>query len=588
MKKSAGAIFKSTFKLTRNQGNNKVVSLEEAIRGNVRPGMKLHVREGTGAATREVLRQFWGKAPEFTLITSLLRCHSACLVHGGLVKKLVTTLCSEGAPVFRPSYIVQRAYLEGKMQIECWSLYSFVQRLMAGAFGVCFMPTKSLIGSSVAEENKDSFLVTEDPFGSGRKMGLVKALSPDISLVHGWVTDCYGNTITGPARACGEGTWGPKASAGGVVVTVEKLVSTDFIRRYSSLVSIPGYMVNSVSVCPLGSHPESLINPGLKGFEAYGEDYDFLDEEQAASRNPETMDAWIKGWLLDCPTHDDYLRKLGTERISCIKKRAVKDSWKTRLDLFSNARAAGEANPKETMILVAAHKIREKVIRQGYKIILAGGGTAGLAAWLAYYQLRDGGHDVELLLGSGLLGYAPRPGDPAVISVPTAATCKMITDVVDAYGVFVGSDNNRCLAILGGGEVDKYGNINSTKIPDKVYLTGVGGSNDAINAAESLVVMAQSRGRFLEKVSYTTCPGDRIKTLVSDQGIFEKLGGNEEFTLTGCLPDPKLPDLGDRISRVKDNCGWELEVSYAVEDVPAPASDELAVLRALDPKGYFV
>ncbi len=366
MKKSAEAIFKSTFKLARNQGSNKVVSLEEAIRVNIKPGMKLHVREGTSAATREVLRQLWGRAPEFTLITSLLRCYGACLVHGGLVKKLVTTLCSEGAPVFRPSYIVQRAYLEGKMQIECWSLYSFVQRLMAGAFGVCFMPTKSLIGSSVAEENKDSFLVTEDPFGSGKKVGLVKALSPDISLVHGWVADCYGNTIMGPARGSGEAAWGPKASVGGVVVTVEKLVSTDFIRRHSSLVSIPGYMVSSVSVCPLGGHPDSLINPGLKKFEAYGEDYDFLDEEQAASRNPETMDAWIKEWVLDCPAYDDYLRKLGPERISCIQKWATQDFWKAQLSLSSNTLATGEANHKETMILVAAHKIREKVIQQGY------------------------------------------------------------------------------------------------------------------------------------------------------------------------------------------------------------------------------
>jgi acyl CoA:acetate/3-ketoacid CoA transferase alpha subunit/acyl CoA:acetate/3-ketoacid CoA transferase beta subunit len=588
MENSVKTLLRDTFKQKRNEGNDKVQSLEQAIKRHIQPGMKLHIREGTGAATREILRQFWGKRPDFTLIMSILTGYGLGLIHGGLLKKVITTLSAEGHPAMRPARVVQRAYEEEKIEIENWSLFSFVQRLMGGAFGVGFMPTKSIMGSSMAGENEDSFQMMEDPFGSGRKLGLVKALNPDLSLVHGWVADRYGNTITGPARGAGEGAWGPKASQKGVVVTVERLVSTDFIRRHAFWVDLPGYLVNSVSVCPLGAHPGFLVNPGLKGVEPYGEDYAFEDEVQQAGENPHTLDAWIKKWVLDCPSQDDYLGKLGSERIAFLKGKAVKNFWMRELNEVSGALFADEeAKPKEIMVLAAARIIRDKIFAQGYKTILAGAGTAELAAWMAYYQLKGQGFDANLLLGSGFWGYAPRPADPATLSIPSLATCKMMTDVVEAYGVIVAGENSRCLAVIGGGEIDKQGNINSTKIPGKLYLVGSGGSNDAVNAAEVIAVMNQSRTRFLDKVSYITCPGKRVKTLISDFGIFEKLGEDDEFTLTGCLSNSDLPALDDKIKATQEKCGWSLKVSPSVKAIPVPEHDEFVVLRALDPKGYF-
>ncbi len=47
------------------------------------------------------------------------------------------------------------------------------------------MPTKSLLGSTMSEQNRDSFIEMTDPFGSGKKLGLVKALNPNIALIHG-------------------------------------------------------------------------------------------------------------------------------------------------------------------------------------------------------------------------------------------------------------------------------------------------------------------------------------------------------------------------------------------------------------------
>ncbi len=582
-------IIESTFRIKENEGEDKVVSLEEAIRRNVKPGMALHFHfePDPTAAICEIIRQYWGKRPEFTMIIVVVSGHTINLIHNGLVKKVITSNCSNLFPAPGPSRVIQRAYKEKRIEIESWSLYTHMQMLMAGALGTGFLPTKSIIGSSMAEENKESFQVIDDPFGSGRRIGLVKALNPDVSFIHGWAADRYGNTIMSPAVT--EGLWGAKASTKGVVVTVEKIVSTDFIREHSPFVKLPGYMVSSVSVVPFGAHPCGLGNIGLKEFDAYGEDYDFMTEHQKASENPDTLDAWIKEWVLDCPNHEDYLRKLGYEKLLFLKGKAIKGVWEQELEsLLESISTSEEYNPTEMMVVAAARKIRERVLRNRYRIIHTGVGTAALAAWMAYHQLRKEGYDVDMVHGGGACGYSPRPADP-FLNISNTATSKMLSDTFEAYGVIVGGETNNCISALGTAQIDKYGNINTLKLSEEQYMIGAGGANDAASGArEVVVVTTQSRGRFLEKVPYISCPGDRVRTLVSSLGVFEKIGDDPEFTLTQYFPDAKLKTAEENIGRVRENCGWELKVSPQIEEAPRATLEELLILRLLDAKKNFI
>ena len=576
-------ILAGTFRL-RDDGTDKVTSLEDAIKQKVKPGMNLYIGESANALMCEIIRQFSESRPEFTLITGLVMDYASDFVHCGLVKKLITTSCTELYPSPAPIPMVQKAYKEKNVEIENWSLLSMVQRLMAGALGVGFMPTKSIVGTTMAEENQGSFQVIGDPFGGSRKIGVVKALNPDLALIHGWAADRHGNTILAPSILTGQGSWGATASREGVVVTVEKLVSTDFIREYSGWVRIPGYLVNSVSVVPLGAHPQARINPGIKEFEGYGPDYKFLAEHRKASRDAKALNVWIKEWVLDCKNNEDYLRKLGYERILFLKGMKDIDAWEYNLASMDEEISTNkECTLLERMIIVAAEKIKGIVLDQGYKVILGGVGASGLAAWVAYYQLKKENYDIDLLTGSGLFGLAPRPTDPQMPSVYHLPTCKMLTDVVDAYGVFVGGENNRCLSILGAGQIDKYGNINSTKLSEEVYLIGSGGSNDAANARELVVVMNQSRRRFLEKVPYITCRGKNVSTLISDKGVFEKLGG-EELILTGYFP---ASTQEEDIEGIKEDCGWNLQVSPTIKEISVPTLEQLVILRLLDPERHF-
>ena len=572
----------------RNEEQGKVMPLSKAIRQAITPGMELHVSSGNdpNAALREIIRQFWGMEPKFTLISSgVTTPYVISLVHCQLVKKIIAANCSYTYPTPRPIPLLQEAEKKGSIEIESWSLYSLEQRLMAAALGLGFMPTKSIVGTSLAEDNADSFKLISDPFNGKTKLGIVRALEPDISLIHGCVADAYGNTILAPPYFTS--LWGARASKNGGIVTVEKLVSSEFIREHSSLVKIPGYLVRSVSVVPFGAHPQGLAGMAIGIEEGYSEDYDFIVGSQKVSREPSQFDAWLKEWITDCQTQENYLQKLGTKRITSLKEKTGRDTGDSELESDLKITTTEEANPTEIMVVTAARSIKSKVIQGGYKTILAGIGVPGLAAWLAYYLLRKEGNNVDLLTGTGLVGYAPRPGDPFLMSPANVMTCTMLTDTVEVYGTFVGGARNKCLSVLGAAQIDQYGNINTLKIDD-LFFIGTGGAGDAINARESLVVAKQSPERLKEKVPSVSCPGNKVKTLVTNLGVFEKLDKNEEFTLTKYFAGPGFLTQEARVSEIRKNCGWELKTAQTLEEVGAPTVDELAILRSLDPQRLFI
>jgi len=567
----------ATINLRRDEGEDKVLPLDEAIKRHVNPGMVLYIREGGYAAIREIIRQFWGTKPDFTLVMIGCRDYALDLLHCGLVSKVLTSRCSESATQ-GVSAVIKRVYKKKSIEIENWSLYSLTLRMMAGAMGIGFMPTRSLADSTMAQENKETFIEIDDPFGEGDRIGLVKSLRPDLGLVHGWAADRNGNLILAPPGLSGEGEWGAFGSKKGVVATVEKIVSTEFIRKHSALVNIPGYFVKSVSVVPFGAHPLGLA-AAANEFEEYEADYAFMKRHGEASTDTETLDVWLKEWVIACPTTDDYLKKLGYSRLAFLKGKAGQFPWEHKvLPLSEEILTEAPFTAEERMIITASRIIKEKVRKHGYRVILSGIGTAGLATWLAYYQLKKAEVDVELMWGSGQFGWAPRPGDPTLTNFSTLRTCKMVTDVLHTYGIFT---HKHCISVLGTAQIDRYGNINSTKLSENVYLTGSGGANDAVaGAEETLIVASQSVRRFVKDLPYVTCPGKRTRTVVSDRGIFEKIDG-EELILTGYLVEPDQSEQRDTVRKIIENCGWELKVHTELTKIEPPTVSELALLRLL-------
>ncbi len=552
----------------------KVTTLHELIARYLMPGTLVHLAGGIGgpsAAVCEILRRFRGQRPGFDLVQSTVTGHSLNLLHAGLVRKGMFAASMDLSTSGRPSRITQRVWANHEIELENWSLNSLQQRLLAGAMGVGFLPTRSLAGSTLAEADGADFKQTTDPF-TGEPAGVVRALNPDVAIVHGVCADGYGNTIL--QVPWGEDLWGALA-ARTVLVTVEKIVPAEVIHANAALVKLPGHAVTAVAEAPFGLHPFSLAPPTGVNVTGYETDAAFLVDLHNAFADDDKLGAWLEEWVYGCATHDDYLNKLGKARLEGLRYRPAATAAES-----SSTPPDGPATPEETVLVAAAREIEKCVVTNGHRTILAGAGNRAAAVLLAYYTLKEKGCRLDIVTGNGQVGYEPRGGALGTQGIGGVYESTMLTDTLTSLGVFVGGASNRCLSVLGVGQIDRYGNTNSTLAADGRFLVGSGGANDAANAREVLVVVNQSKDRFPAELPYVTCPGRNVKTVVTDRGVFRKNTAGE-LELAACLPDAGLPDLADRIRNIRENCGWEFGTAAAVEDITPPSAEELARLRTL-------
>jgi acyl CoA:acetate/3-ketoacid CoA transferase beta subunit/acyl CoA:acetate/3-ketoacid CoA transferase alpha subunit len=550
-----------------------VVPLEEAIRRHVKAGDAVHVVTGHSrwtAAAREMIRQWWGQDPGFTLVMLSLSSLGAVLFRGRLVKRVVTGYSGDVFPNFTPNRWFGDAYLQGEVDVEHWSFLTFLQRLEAAARGLPAVATGSLRGSSM--ESNDGFAVVESPFGGGA-VGLLAPYAPDVALVHAPLADRTGNVALSPPLL--EGVWGVLA-----VVTVERIV--DDIRPWAHLVKIPAHRVLSLSEVPLGAHPGGLYAPHLP-VESYGEDLEFWEEVRDASRG-DRFDDWIRHWILEPADQEAYCDRLGEQRLVRLRRRAEPDSWRDDESAYPPDLGA-PLGGWERATVYAARYVSERVLSGGFDAVLAGAGVANLAAWLAVRTARAEGSPVVLTAELGLWGYEPTPADPFVFNHRSFPTATMVTDSETVLSTLTAGPGTRLLGCLGAAQIDRTGSINSTVIPGRAFLVGSGGGNDVASCADEVVVVATlAPRRTVESVPYVTSPGDRVAALVTDLGTFERVDGS--FVLTSVPIGPG--DLDQRVDRVRARCGWELAVADDVPELPEPTAAEVETLRRWDPQQRFL
>jgi acyl CoA:acetate/3-ketoacid CoA transferase alpha subunit/acyl CoA:acetate/3-ketoacid CoA transferase beta subunit len=550
-------------------------TLEDAVARHVRPGDAVHVVLGHTrwtAAARELARQHWGQDPGFTLQMLSLGSLGALWFRGGLVRRVVTTYSGDPFPTYTPNPVFQRAYEAGDVEVEHWSILTFQQRLEAAARGLPALVTGSLRESSMADN--DDFALVESPFGT---VGLVAPLVPDVALLHAPVADREGNVaIAGPMM---EGLWGAWAARRGAVVTVERVV--DDLSPWGHLVRLPGHRVLAVAEVPFGGHPGGVFARGLP-VDGYGEDIAFWVQCRAATRGD--FDDWARQWCLVVTDQDEYLRRLGPERLAWLRARTDPESWR---DDEAAHPVDEEAAPTawETAAVLGARELSERVVELESDAVLAGAGVANLAAWVGVELARRRGSRVRLTAELGMWGYTPTAADPYIFNHRAFPGAEMLTDCSHVLGMLIGGPGTRAIGCLGAAQIDRRGDINSTTIPGGTFLVGSGGGNDvASRAAECMVVTLAGRRRLVDRVGYVTSPGDRVQTVCTDLGMLRRRDG--ELRLAAVAAGSGA--LDDRVKRFVGECGWELAVDRDVVELEPVTTADVLPLRRYDPEGLFL
>ena len=226
--------------------------------------------------------------------------------------------------------------------------------------------------------------------------------------------------------------------------------------------------------------------------------------------------------------------------------------------------------------------VASRELRDG-EVVFVGIGLPNLACNLA---LRTHAPSLVLIYESGAVGAVPERlpvsiGDPALVTGSL-----MVCGMADVFQLFL--QNGRIeVGFLGGAQVDRCGNINTTVIGSyakpKVRLPGSGGAAEiAIHAHRILIVSKISPRTFPERVDFVTSPGQRVAKVITDKGVFERDAATGELVLTALYPGVSVED-------VRAGVGWELRSRSTLDCVEPPSPTDLRLLReVLDPKRLYL
>jgi glutaconate CoA-transferase subunit A len=245
----------------------KVVSLEEAV-SFVRDGDSLGI--GGSTMSRTPMGLIWAliraKRKKLSCSRCIVSSDGDLLYGSGASEHIVTSWFSQG--ILWGVSKVMRHYVEtGKARYDEWSHMAMGMRFRAGAMGVPFMPIRSMLGSGIVglrPEAKEMIC----PF-TDETLLLVPALNPDVALIHVQRCDAYGNAQIDGLQFMDIDL---AMAANKVILTTERIVSNDQIRRAPDRTKIPFFAVDAVVELPFGSAPHEcygVYEPMMRHMEYY-------------------------------------------------------------------------------------------------------------------------------------------------------------------------------------------------------------------------------------------------------------------------------------------------------------------------------
>jgi glutaconate CoA-transferase, subunit B len=247
--------------------------------------------------------------------------------------------------------------------------------------------------------------------------------------------------------------------------------------------------------------------------------------------------------------------------------------------------------PQEQMVVAAAREIGDgEVVFVGMRLPLLAFGLAK----------RTHAPNAIGLFENGLVRDRVPPADLYTMSDPPNVTgAAWATGLLEVMQLLQRGDVD--LGFIGGAEVDRFGNINTTLIgsPEQpvVKLPGSGGGADIACLARRLVSLMEHEPRRLrDRVDFITSPGygEGGATWRQSQGLIRG-GPSALITTLGVLRfdsrsgEAYLASFHPVTSpqEVQAATGWPLRLADDCAPTPPPTADELRLIRELDPHGFW-
>ena len=282
----------------------KVMSANEAVEQFIPSGSVLGIGGQTigrcsMALAHEVVRQ---NKKNLIIVGCSMSISMDLMVGAGLVSR---TECGTGnVESFGATMRWRRAIEEGKLEVRDFSHLAMAFRFLAGSLGLPFIPTKSMLGTDLisdAYSNSDSFIIMDNPWKNSDPVVLLRALNPDVSIIHAQKADKFGNVVIEGFKT--HEIEMAKASRS-VIVTCEEIIDSDEIRSDPSLTSIPYIYVDAVVLQKWGGYPTSV-------YRYYVHDTNHISLYQKVAREGGLeYQKYLDEYIYGCRNFDEYLSKV--------------------------------------------------------------------------------------------------------------------------------------------------------------------------------------------------------------------------------------------------------------------------------------
>jgi glutaconate CoA-transferase, subunit A len=251
------------------------------------------------AAGHEIIRQ---KKRGLTLIGPISDILFDQMIAAGCVEKVIAAWV--GNVMMGSAYNFRRAVEQDGMKVFNMTNFTVALALQAGAMGVPFLPTRTALGSDVTKGNHFFYQIFS-PFEPKETLWAVRALNPDVTIVHVQRTDAEGNAHC----------WGnfgvmleAVRAAKRVIVVAEEIVDAEVIASDPNRTVIPGFLVNAIVECRYGAHPSPV-----QGY--YKRDDAFFRQYHEQTKTKSDSDAWLERWVYGGADRRAYMNQLGACRV---------------------------------------------------------------------------------------------------------------------------------------------------------------------------------------------------------------------------------------------------------------------------------
>lgn len=311
---------------------DKKMTVPEAVRTFIKDGACITFNGFTiwrrpMAMVYEIVRQ---GIKDLHLIEVNSGTHGEVLIGAGCVKIWESSFM--GHELYgKIGHNLNRKIKNGEIIVEDYSHVHMVMRFNAGAMGVPFLPTYCSLGTDILNPEYDvlgklgmrdgsnphipteKFSYQKDPFYGERAVLNVPAARPDVCIAHVQQVGDEGTVkVMGQRYSDNE----VMKAADKLIVVAEEIVPEEVIRQDPTANLIPHYLVDAIVEQPWGAHPT-----GCFGY--YEVDGAFIRDFYAKTKTQEGFDAWAEEWIFGVGDFNEYLYKLGFNRLDNLRANAA-------------------------------------------------------------------------------------------------------------------------------------------------------------------------------------------------------------------------------------------------------------------------